>query len=369
MGKEIEVRLYQSGEEKDIVELLSLAYETYRKLENPLDYWKWKFQDTPLGSIIRVAKLDDKIVGVGHGLLFNIKIGEEILLGHNSVDVATHPDYRGMGVFSRINELNQKVREEKGAKFVYSISSNPIIINRRNLSAEHAVFPRVISYMIRIRDVDKHLKNRPVTNTYLKKRLTTNPSLIGLGYRSLETINKLRKIVKKDEGSQNDFNIEEVKKFDPRIDAFWGRVKDGCSFILEKDQRFLNWRYCDPRGGEFQIFQAIQGGDVLGFIILQTICDDGYAECFIMDMLTLSERYDVATALMQQACASLDDKGVNVMYYEVVKGHSYQNISQSCDFINTRSGPLLRCKFPGRTYNVVNESIPDKIHFNYGDSL
>ena len=369
MSKEIEVRTYQPGEEKEIVELLRVAFDTYRILEDPLDHWKWKFQDTPLGSIIRVAKIDDKIVGVGHGLLFNLKIGEEIILGHNSVDIVTHPDYRGLGVYSRINDIMPKLRDERGAKFNYSISSNPIIINRRSLIGKPEVFPKVISYMVRIRDVEAHLKNRPVTNTYLKKRLTTNPNLIGLGYRSLKTINKLKKIVKNDRGSKNDFNIEEVKKFDPRINVFWGRVKNSCNFSLEKDQKFLNWRYCDPRGGEFQIRQAVQEDNVLGYLILKTACDGGYTEGWIMDMLTLPDRFDVATALMRQACATLDNGGVNVVYYEVAKDHPYQNIAQICDFINTRSGPLIRCRFPGNTYNVVNESTPGKIHFNYGDSL
>ena len=88
-----------------------------------------------------------------------------------------------------------------------------------------------------------------------------------------------------------------------------------------------------------------------------------------MDILTLPDRLDVATALMRQICTTLDDKGVNAVYYEVVKGHPYQKISQRCNFINSRSGPYIRCLFPGNTYNVVNESTPDKIHFNYGDTL
>ena len=369
MSKEIEVRLYQPGEEKDIVGLLRIAFDTYRKLKNPLEYWKWKFQDTPLGSTVKVAMVDNRIIGVGHGLLFNVKIGEGIILGNNNVDFTTHPDYRGMGVYSRIFEIGPKFREEQGAEFSYTISSNPIIINRRNVKVDHTVFPKIVSYMARIRDVETHLRNRPVTNTYLKKRLTTNPNLVGLGFKSLEAMNKLRKIVKSGKGPQNDFSIEEVQKFDPRIDAFWGRVKDSCSFSLEKDHRFLNWRYCDPRSGEFQILQAAQGGDVLGYLVLQTTYDGGYAESRIMDMLTLPNRFDVATALMRRACAAVDDRGVNVMYYEVVRGHPYQNIAQRCDFVNTRSGPYIRCVFPDDTYNVVSESTPDKIQFNYGDSL
>ncbi|MCX6654587.1 MAG: hypothetical protein NTY03_05640 [Candidatus Bathyarchaeota archaeon] len=71
MSKEIEVRLYHPGEEKDIVELLRIAFDTYRKLKNPLEYWKWKFQDTPMGSTIKVAIVDNKIIGARAGLSRN----------------------------------------------------------------------------------------------------------------------------------------------------------------------------------------------------------------------------------------------------------------------------------------------------------
>ena len=102
MDKEIEYCAYKPGDEKGIIDLLTMAFPFWEKLKSPLDYWKWKYVDPSMGSYIRVAKTEDKVVGVGHAVLLNVKIGGDILIGYMSGDVATHPDFRGRGYTQKL---------------------------------------------------------------------------------------------------------------------------------------------------------------------------------------------------------------------------------------------------------------------------
>jgi hypothetical protein len=49
------VRLYEPGDEEGIIEVLKTSYNEWRDAESPLDHWKWKYLDNPLGSIFFVV--------------------------------------------------------------------------------------------------------------------------------------------------------------------------------------------------------------------------------------------------------------------------------------------------------------------------
>ena len=57
--------------------------------------------------------------------------------------------------------MSEKFREGSGIRFQYTTTLNPFILKVKHVK-ERVVFPKEISYMIRIRDVGLHLKNRPV---------------------------------------------------------------------------------------------------------------------------------------------------------------------------------------------------------------
>ena len=84
-------------------------------------------------------------------------------------------------------------------------------------------------------------------------------------------------------------------------------------------------------------------------------------------MLTPLGRLDVASSLLRYACDYLDDLGVNVVYYESVEGHPYQDLSWDYGFIDSRRGPYIRCLFEDESYNLLINSPPAKVYFNYGD--
>jgi len=55
--------------------------------------------------------------------------------------------------------------------------------------------------------------------------------------------------------SINDFEVNNINKFDYKVDELWASVNDYFKYIVVRDKNFLNWRYCDPRGGIYYIKQ------------------------------------------------------------------------------------------------------------------
>lgn len=277
MIKDFQVRLYEKGDEKGIVELLKLAFPVWAKNDLAIDHWRWKYLDAPLQSVVVVATGDGNIIGVNHDMSFKTKIGSSILLSQFGSDAATHPDYRGMGVYTKIITLSDVMHDKLGIQFECAQSINPTI-NKSWERRQHVRFPHDISYMVRIRDIDLHLKMRPLKNS----------SLMRISYRLVEGFNKIKNDFNPISMS-GDFQITETSSIDERFEVFWLRAKDNYGFIYEKDANYLRWNYIDKRAGNYIVKQAIRGNEVLGFSVLNLL-DDEYKEGFIFELMALPEK-------------------------------------------------------------------------------
>jgi GNAT superfamily N-acetyltransferase len=65
----------------------------------------WKHQKNPFGrSFMLVARADDRIVGLRAFMRWEFRSGDNRVTAVRAVDTATHPEYRGRGIFSRLTE-------------------------------------------------------------------------------------------------------------------------------------------------------------------------------------------------------------------------------------------------------------------------
>ena len=74
-SEEYHSRLYESGDEKRIANLLSMVFTEWQvKGEKALPHWRWKYLDNPLGPCtVSVVLKEDEIVAAGHDLHFYMK--------------------------------------------------------------------------------------------------------------------------------------------------------------------------------------------------------------------------------------------------------------------------------------------------------
>ncbi|EMR73439.1 hypothetical protein MCGE09_00525, partial [Thaumarchaeota archaeon SCGC AB-539-E09] len=87
---EVVIRLYETGDEENIIDLLQLVFEGWPRFDlefEPIEHWKWKYLDNPTGlSTITVGVINDEIVSCLLNLPRMIKIGDSVVKAGDALD-------------------------------------------------------------------------------------------------------------------------------------------------------------------------------------------------------------------------------------------------------------------------------------------
>jgi GNAT superfamily N-acetyltransferase len=357
------IRPYLPGDEEEIVQLLQLVFERWPHFDlscAATDHWKWKFKDNPLKkSIISVGTIDDKIISCTHMIPLRIKIGDSVFLCGNGYDLAVHPDFRRIGIAKKMNELRKELRANAGIKFTIMVPGNSIMV--KHYLKLYSRFPYTVLNFVRIRDIDWHLQMIPSKNVWLKK----------YGFYLVRALNQLRDALRVSNLPNEYFRISKIHSFDGNLEVFWDEIKDHYTFIVERTRDYLNWRYCDSRGGNYILKIAEADGQVLGYSVLRIDRHvSNYPVGYIVDLLALPERLGVTDALVADAIDYFTSNGVNMIRCQVVKDHPHERILKGYGFLNIGYGIDIFYD----TYATICEEldklqtrVPGRIHFVYGD--
>jgi len=86
-----------------VLDLLGLTLGVGPAGRRPAEFFRWKHLENPFGpSLMLVAEADGRLVGLRAFMRWRFAAGDRQLRAVRAVDTATHPDYQGMGVFSRL---------------------------------------------------------------------------------------------------------------------------------------------------------------------------------------------------------------------------------------------------------------------------
>jgi hypothetical protein len=318
-----------------------------------LEHWEWKYLDNPITErIITVAEKDSEIIGASHLTMCSISIGDEIFIAGNGADVATHPEHRRKGVYNRLRQLKKQDVIDKSV-FWYGITSNPILIKKHDQKGSDVVFPsqKAVIYM-RMQTVSAS------RSSWIKK----------MGYLILRSFNS---ITNRSPQQKNPFRIESTKRFDERVLSLMKESKKVYKYLMERDAKYLNWRYADPRGGNYHILSAYEGEKLLGFIVVRI---NKYEKSnplgYVMDLMVEPSRLDVADSLMKEGLKLFLKEEVNVVYYLGVEGNHHTSVLRRNGFVNSRESLLWNyIDYPGvRDLSVIiRELSSGEIYFTFGD--
>ena len=360
------IRSYKPGDEKEIIQLLIHGFEGWPHFDlscTPLDHWKWKFIDNPYRrSIVLVAENDDRIIGCTHGIFSRIKIGDKTFFCSPGADSAVHEDFRRHGVLQKLHAKKREAWFENNVDLVYGASSNKHVINAWK-KQKRVSFPHNIVNFIRVRDVDLLLRNIKAQSS-LEKQFTRYAIHLS------KTFNILERLILSPSRKPNNVEVSNLDRFDDSVGSFWSRIKDDHLFITERSSEYLNWRYRDPRGGDYIVMQAVVNGEMVGYVALRInrFIED-FPQGYIVDLCTQMDRLDYAEALVGESVRFFDDVGVNVVYYDGVKSHPFFGVLKRFGFLDSRRRVNV-------TYSRINmsegdeafkHSLPKNILFQYGD--
>lgn len=354
-------RRYQKNDEDSIILLLNNVFNGWPHLDilcPPIEYWRWKYQDNPQQpNVILVSESEGKIVGVNHSLGLRVKVGDSVYKSSYAADTAVHSEYRRKGISSKLIDLHMEVRNSESIQFTYFVTRNPYLIKMNK--KYYPVFPHTIKNLVSIKNIDKQLEALPLKHGFLMK----------IGYTVSKIANKISNITIGNTVSDN-LKISLIDTFDGRITGFWNELAGHYCFIVERNQRYLNWRYCDPRIGKYVVKIVEDDSKIIGYSVVRINSYVGeYPIGYIVDLLALPGRLDAAYALAADAVRYFDENKINLVNYQVVKDHPYEKIFESLGFLDSHLMVTLFyiASDIDENIDVMKRCKPEKIYFSYGD--
>jgi GNAT superfamily N-acetyltransferase len=99
----ITTRPFADADESEVLELLGRTLGGGPAGRRPSEFFRWKHFDNPFGrSFMLLAEADGRIVGLRAFMRWQFRVAGGDVTAVRAVDTATHPDYQGVGVFSRL---------------------------------------------------------------------------------------------------------------------------------------------------------------------------------------------------------------------------------------------------------------------------
>ena len=165
---------------------------------------------------------------------------------------------------------------------------------------------------------------------------------------------------------QPDVVVRELSRFDDRFPAFLERATAPFELIRERTLDYLNWRYCDPRGGQYTVLIAEDGDEVLGYLALSAVPP----MTAIADILTEPERPDVVRALVDEAVTLSRAQHAAGVRCWMAPNHAYLSSLKANGFIERPQETVLAYElYRGLQADVAPLDDPDlKIHLVLGDT-
>lgn len=342
----------------------------------PLDHLKWK-ADRPGEALVQLTEDGDRIVGFSLSTSCRFLMNDSDAAVRLGFDRALDPDFQGRGINSaRVSAMEQARLPENTCLSIFlglhptqaprsgadrdilfanaldtlvkPLSIRSIIATRGRRQSDGA------SGQSRTRDV-LEAQNRRLPTVLNRDRLMATARL---AWSMLRPSARLPR--------HTPWRIRTIDHFDESADQFWAEAAKAFDLIQVRNRRYLNWRYCDPRGGPFTVRVAELDGALLGYAALRAD-EQGVV---LGDLLVLPERIDVAQALIADAVALANDRRSPFLRCWMPRSHPYRKLLSDFGFIQYRT-PLAFNYTPYECGPTELEFLQDpgaRIHFMTADS-
>jgi hypothetical protein len=269
----IEVRRAALSDKQAIFEFLSKAYAGRAQYKFP-ERWEWQFEKNPFrqGDELPIwIAVDEKgtVVGQDCTMFEPLKIGTEAHRLAWPVDSIVLPEYRNQKIGSRIFEAHFSDK----AIFValaMAETSRHFLTKRGGIPIDSvAVFDRVVRFDPL--SILSALRNR-LTTRWPAKVLLCLLHFFWLDRLAAVLMNMLigiRNLGISRYGNA-DIEIRRIDEFDHTADELWDSVSPQFHAVVQRNSKYLNWKYVQQPHMNYQLFTASRHGKMCGYVILRT---------------------------------------------------------------------------------------------------
>jgi GNAT superfamily N-acetyltransferase len=119
---EYELATYEPAQRGDYLRLLEDAWGDLALTGPEFDWW---FKENPVGSLMSVARMNGRVVGVAAHSLFRMAFGDKSVLASFSVHATTAEQARGRGIFEALERKHEEEATARGVEVVLAFASKP----------------------------------------------------------------------------------------------------------------------------------------------------------------------------------------------------------------------------------------------------
>ncbi len=289
---------YRPYQPEDAEGLCRLQADVFGTTRTP-EYWHWKYRANPAGSDHTwVAEDTDakRIVGMNGLVPIRIGVSGEQVIAYQSLDIAVLEEYRRHFVHFEI----ARRQGDGDCAFVFAFGETVTIKVSTALMGYVAVgpTPRVV---------------RP-----LSLQAGVPPRWRGVA----RLADPIFRVAGRVGGASppRGVTIAAVRRFDERYDRFWNEEAKRHPLAVWRDADYLNWRYLDGPGQDYEAYGMERDGQVLGFSVLRQAEVDGRARGRILELVATEDDPALTRALLAHALRRFNEQRLEMAAAWVLAG-------------------------------------------------
>jgi hypothetical protein len=318
---DIEVRACRAGDEAAIVPFLesTMGWPATATAVDHLEHWRWKFLSNPLGfHLVCVALHDGKVISHSASMPVRMKVGEHTIIASQGVDLCTDPEFRGAGLIGRTMACRNLMKDEHHVQLDFG-------------------FPNAASYKLSVtkqgfRDLGiVMLQHRYIIDEEQFFSKVRFGSIKRLGHFSYQ-------VLRRSLGPRIDvgggITLGSEAEMGAEFDELFDRASEDFDIMIVRDSGYLNWRYCDPRAGDFIVRTARNKGRLVGYMVMRDESKDGSRFLNIVDCLADPRSADAIPLLLMDCISLAKGMDIETVLCCLPEGHPYGKRMNEVGFLS-----------------------------------
>jgi hypothetical protein len=329
----------------------------------PADHFDWKYGDRPTGVTIGLTlDSDGRVVGFGGTARRIWSLQGRPFVTRATYDLCRLPEWQRRGIreafqpfsgrdwhpsddfsFEYFTHPNDRARAiERGERAPANETHDYVRILRvRPFRRVFDLLIRGVGRLLRRGATERPATALSNTSKVVRARAETRRTrafrYLRQGRRAVAAL-----LARRTAPNADEWSVATIGRFEDRHALFVNRALSQFEFFGERPVSYLNWRYCDDRGGPFTVRVATRLGperEALGYAVTRVYRGDA----FLVDILALPGELSVAESLIRDAIALAKADGATSMMTRLPQHHPYGPALKRAGFydVGNQAGELI----------------------------